>query len=85
MKNRINARLDAALARKVERVSRESGQSVSALIKAALEAYCDRADERTPDAKTILGSFGFIGSSMGSRDLSTTYKLELTRSLASKT
>jgi metal-responsive CopG/Arc/MetJ family transcriptional regulator len=85
MKNRINARLDDALARKVARVSRESGQSVSALIKAALEAYCDRADARTPDAKAILQRSGFISSSAGSPELSTTYKLELTRSLASKT
>jgi metal-responsive CopG/Arc/MetJ family transcriptional regulator len=82
---RINARLDAALAAKVEELCKRSGKSASAVIKAALESYYELTSAEKQSAKSVLTQTGFIASASGSRELSATYKSVLTDSLKSKT
>jgi predicted transcriptional regulator len=85
MTNRINARLDAALARKVEQLCKLTGKSASAVIKAALESYYERTASSAQHPKAALEQAGFIASGSGAVDLSTSYKAALAKSLSSKT
>jgi hypothetical protein len=85
MSGRINARLDAALARKVAELCKLSGKSASAVIKAALEAYYERMASGSRNPKAALEQTGFIGSASGAEDLSATYKEALNDSLPRKT
>jgi metal-responsive CopG/Arc/MetJ family transcriptional regulator len=84
MSSRINARIDDELARKIEALSRATGKSASAILKAALEAYLERP-ELSAEARPMLALAGFVGCASGDAELSSTYKRSLTKSLSTKT
>lgn len=79
---RVNARIDAALARRLDVVARRTGKTSSQIIKESLARYCELVLERTPNPAEALREF--IGSGTGPGDLSTTYKAQLSASLARK-
>jgi hypothetical protein len=83
--NRINARLDAELARRVDLVRRRKRRSVSQIVQESLSRYCDQELGDDGEPLAILKSAGFIGCADGPADLSSEYKRELTRSLRRKT
>jgi len=83
--NRINARLDDELVRKVELVRKRTRRSVSQIVKESLVRYCDQELDQGGDALSILKSAGFLGCADGPADLSAGYKAELSRSLRRKT
>ncbi len=82
---RVNARLDAATAKKLAEIRRRTGLSTSEIVRDALDKlYRERmAEER--NAAAILRETGFVASATGSRDLSANYKREIGHSLAGKT
>jgi predicted transcriptional regulator len=86
MSSRINARLDDELARKLAELCRTSGQSTSAILKAALEAYIASAQARSgAQPGLLLQRAGFIGCARGPAGLSQSYKEALGKSLRDKT
>jgi Ribbon-helix-helix protein, copG family len=78
---RINARLDADLARKVRALRDRTGQSTTEIVKTSLESYY-RSIVRGVNPAALLSEL--IGCSSGPPDLSTTYKRRLTESLVRK-
>jgi predicted transcriptional regulator len=84
MSTRINARIDDELAARIEALSRRTGKSTSAIIKAALDAYYEQVQTSGSKPKEALRAAGFIGCVDGERDLSTRYKEELTRGWSKK-
>ena len=86
MSNRLNARVDAELARKVEELARATGKSASAIIKAALEAYVESARVSAEvHPRLALERSGLIACAKGDADLSRTYKQSLVDSVSTKT
>ena len=83
--NRINARLDDDLARRVDLVRRRKRRSVSQIVQESLSRYCDEELGPAGEPLAILRSAGFIGCADGPADLSSDYKRELERSLRRKT
>jgi Ribbon-helix-helix protein, copG family len=81
MTRRINARLEPKLARKVDALRKQTGQSVTEIVKASLEAYFVAAN-RAGEPSELLADF--IGCASGPGDLSRTYKTELAKSLTRK-
>lgn len=81
MTNRINARLDPGLARKVRILSERTGQSTTEILKASLEAYVAAAEVEGRPAALLAD---LIGCASGPADLSESYKEHLTRSLRRK-
>jgi hypothetical protein len=79
---RINARLEPSLARRVDAVGRRSGKTVSEIVKASLDQYCEAALRESPAPFEALRDF--IGCAAGPGDLSRTYKHELRRSIERK-
>lgn len=84
MSHRINARLDDELARKVDELCKLTGQSASAIIKVALEAYYERTRAAGMSPRAVLERSGFIGCAEGDSNLSTDYKRLLETSMRSK-
>jgi len=81
MTERINARLDEALARKLAELRARTGKSTTELIRASIENYFDQ----------VTGSAGpgalldeFVGCGEAEPDLSDTYKSVLRDSIALK-
>ena len=83
--NRINARLDDELARRVDLVRKRKRRSVSQIVQESLSRYCDQELGQDGEPLAILKAAGFIGCADGPRDLSSDYKQELGRSLRRKT
>lgn len=83
MTTRLNARIDAPLAKKVAMLRRATRQSTTEVVRTALEKYYD-AVAREASPHEILTQSGFIGCADGPADLSSTYKSELQKSLARK-
>lgn len=81
MTNRINARLDPGLARRVRLLSERTGQSTTEIVKASLEAYLAAADGEARPAALLAG---LIGCATGPADLSENYKQHLAKSLRRK-
>ena len=81
MTARINARLSADLARKVETLRRRTGQSSTEIVKASLESYY-AAVTREKNPAVLLADL--IGCASGPADLSLNYKRDLTKSLLRK-
>lgn len=79
---RVNARIDETLARRLDAVARRTGKTSSQIIKESLARYCELVLEQAPNPAEALT--GFIGSGRGPGDLSTTYKEQLSTSLARK-
>lgn len=82
--HRLNARLDRDLARKLDEIKLRSGMSTTEVLRAALERYYESENAPLTPAD-VLEEAGFVGCIAGPRDLSTTYKTKLARSLRSKT
>ena len=82
---RINARLDAALARKVGLVQKRTHRSLSQVVQESLTRYCDEELSEGGEPLSILKAAGFVGCADGPADLSSAYKKDLTRSLGRKT
>ena len=76
MSTRISARLDDELAARVERHRRKTGETMTALVQAALEDYV-RTDSR---AWRAFNDAGFIGIAKGPRTLARSTKQALTSS-----
>jgi predicted transcriptional regulator len=84
MATRINARLDDALAAKVEEIHRRTGMTITEIVEAALEAWTVEVSRTRPGPASAFEAAGFVASARGPRTLSRTYKAELTRSLGKK-
>jgi hypothetical protein len=81
MTARINARLDAGLARKLRAMCKQTGQSTTEIVKASLESYYVAVTRKQNSAMLLCE---LVGCADGAADLSETYKRELTQSLAKK-
>jgi hypothetical protein len=84
MSVRINARLDEALARRIEQLRAEGGQSLTKVIEEALEAWADRREAVRTSPADIFRARGFIGAGVGPANLSENVKSALSRSLRKK-
>ena len=87
MSTRINARLEVALAKKLQRAQAVTHKSVTEIVSESLERYCDvliSSDSGCPTAYQRMADAGFIGCAEGPADLSTTYKAQLAESLGRK-
>jgi Arc/MetJ family transcription regulator len=84
MTARINARLDDALAAQVDEIRGLTGKTLTELVEAALRAYCAQVSLTSRRPADAFANAGFIGAARGPRNLSTTYKRALTRSLGRK-
>ena len=73
--------MPVAIARKVEALRKQTGQSMTEIVKASLESYYVEVTGARHPAELLAE---FVGSGVGPRDLSVTYKSELTRSLGKK-
>jgi len=81
---RVNARLDEARAAKLAELQALTGQSVSGVLKQAIDCL---HRERTADARNQLDgllSSDFVGCAEGPSHLAEAYKRHLTDSLADK-
>lgn len=78
---RINARLDADLARKVRELCHRTGRSTTEIVKESLESYYQTV-ARSSNPATALASL--VGCAAGPTNLSATHKHHLTQSLARK-
>ena len=81
---RLNARIDAELARKIARLRRLTGETTTQIIKDSVELYYEKVAARSAPPAEVLAATGFIGCAGGDADLSATYKARLTRSLGRK-
>ena len=85
MGERLNARIDDELARKLATLRRVLGVSTTEIVRRSIEHYYRVAISSGKSAAEILGASGFIGGDSGPSDLSLNYKEELSRALAKKT
>jgi hypothetical protein len=83
MAGRLNARIDARLAKKVATLRRVTGQTTTDVVRVALERYHDSIERETRPYELLLEG-GLIGCAEGPVDLSVTYKDDLARSLDQK-
>jgi hypothetical protein len=81
MTGRLNARIDAALARKVAYLRARTRKTTTEVVKASIEAYYERV--RSSEGPGALLA-DFVGSASGEAVLSTRYKRLLTSSLGRK-
>ncbi len=80
---RINARLNDASNRKLSYLERETGWSISEIVRRAIDAYYTQFKTAKGDPASALEKSGFIGCGEGPSELSTAYKEDLER-LATK-
>ncbi len=78
---RINARIDAALARKIRLIRERTKQSTTEVVKASIESYYEAVTREGPPAKLLAD---LVGSAKGRADLSAKYKQHLAASLGEK-
>jgi hypothetical protein len=81
MTARLNARIDAALARKVAYLRARTRKSTTEVVKASIEAYYEKL-RASEGAAGLLADF--VGSASADPTLSTRYKQLLTSSLGRK-
>jgi hypothetical protein len=81
MTARLNARIDAALARKVAYLRARTQKSTTEVVKASIDAYYDKL-RGSEGAAGLLADF--VGSASGEPTLSSRYKRLLASSLARK-
>lgn len=81
MTERVNARIDSDLARKLEWLKQRTGKSSTEVIKASVEAYFERVKSQQKPAEMLRD---FVGCAAGDPDLSERYKSYLTQSLNRK-
>lgn len=79
---RVNARLDEATQRELQQLVRDTGLSVTEVIRAAIHRYYL---QEAAQAQSVADSFAdLIGSVDGPADMSVTYKQACTQSLRDK-
>jgi predicted DNA-binding protein len=81
---RINARLPPDVARKVAFLEKRTNKSTTEVVVQSIEHYYEAVKDGGTAART-LEQAGFVGCATGLPDLSSSYKAELSRSLAKKT
>jgi Ribbon-helix-helix protein, copG family len=81
---RVNARIEPPLAKKLAYLKAKHGETTSAILKRALEAYYEKEVGASASPLELLEQAGFVGCASGPTDLSTTYKRTLTKSLGAK-
>jgi predicted transcriptional regulator len=79
---RLNARLDAKHARKLEALARATGVSVSDVIRDAIDHYHAAKAGVTPKGRKALDKLA--GIAQGPADLSSQYKRYLAKDLSTK-
>lgn len=84
MSERLNARIDDALARKLATLRRRLGISTTEIVRRSIEHYYRVTFASGGSPASIIEASGLVGCATGPADLSTRYKEELTRSLDSK-
>jgi predicted DNA-binding protein len=85
MTSRLNARIDDALAAKLDYIQRRTNQSVTDIVRESIEQYYERFRQEQERAPQALEQSGFIGCGQDDADLAATYKQRLGQSLADKT
>ena len=81
--HRINARLPPDVARKVAYLEKRTNMSTTEVVRASIDRYYAALTQE--EGISALERTGFIGCASGPVDLSTSYKIELRRSIADKT
>jgi hypothetical protein len=81
---RINARLDETHSHKLDYLMQVTGDSVTEVIKRAIDVYFEQVQQSPSHALDILSRMGFIGSGHAAPDLSESYKKELSKDLDRK-
>lgn len=76
---RINARLDERSEAKLAFLEKETGLSVSEIVRRAIDSYYSRFRNENSDPSMALTLAGFVGCGEASADLSSDYKNELKR------
>lgn len=74
---RINARLDENSEEKLAYLEKETGLSVSEIMRRAIASYYSRFRNDNADPSMALIKAGFVGCGEASEDLSTSYKQHL--------
>ncbi len=75
---RINARLDGALARKLEDIRRRTGQTTTEVVLTAIAQYHESLEPPAASrAQAIFEETGFLACADGPRDLADAYKSTL--------
>ena len=69
---------------RIPRRKQQTNQSVSEIIRQALEMYYQEVCQQPVAAKEILSKNGFVGGFEADPELSTSYKTQLQQSLAEK-
>lgn len=81
MSERINARLDAGLAKKLAHLQARTGKSTTELIRVSIESYYERVVQ-TAGPRALLDDF--VGCASAEPELSQTYKSVFSESLRKK-
>jgi hypothetical protein len=81
---RINARIDMALAAKIELLQSRTGMTSTEIVRVAIERYYEALVDPVDDPKQLLEASGFVGCADGDEDLSAEYKAATTQSLEAK-
>jgi len=81
---RINARLDDERASKLEYLRATTGQTLSDVVKEAIDHYYAEVSGAAVRASEVLARNGFIGCADGDEGLSADYKRLLSESLDAK-
>ncbi len=81
---RVNARLSKEQAQHLEELCAATGESVSEIVRAAIEHYHGQTFEPHGGAGRALRAAGFVGCASANPDLSTTYHESLREGLAGK-
>jgi hypothetical protein len=84
MGDRLNARIDDELARKLTALRRRLGISTTEIVRRSIEQMYRDAFAESGSPAAIIEASGLIGCASGPADLSTRYKSELAQSLRSK-
>lgn len=84
MGDRLNARIDDELARKLTALRRRLGISTTEIVRRSIEQMYREAFADGGSPAVIIEASGLIGCASGPADLSTRYKSELAKTLRSK-
>ncbi len=85
MTTRLNARLDGALAQKLEFLKRRTNKSVTEIVRESIERYYEQTRGQLDHAHRAFDGAGFVGCGEADEDLSSTYKRQVTDLVEKKT
>jgi hypothetical protein len=83
--HRINARLPPEVARKVAYLEKRTKMSTTEIVTESIDRYYAVIVNGEGSPAEILERAGFIACATGPEDLSTSYKVDLARSIGKKT